>query len=149
MYFKTYIHGLGKGASLACYEGQDDILVYPLWFWDIAVHECVKPNQIQLFPWSYVLQPLWYQKWYLEFWFAHQSAKWLDLSSDYGPCKPHSSELRLKVNIEIMLLLLLFSHQVVSESLWPHGLQHARLPCPSPCLILEGIPYNNKFYNLH
>ena len=26
----------------------------------------------------------------------------------------------------------LFSHSVVSNSLWPHGLQHARLPCPSP-----------------
>ena len=26
------------------------------------------------------------------------------------------------------LLLLLFSHPVVSNSLWPHGLQHARLP---------------------
>ena len=25
-----------------------------------------------------------------------------------------------------------FSHSVVSSSLWPHGLQHARLPCPSP-----------------
>ena len=30
------------------------------------------------------------------------------------------------------MLLLLFSHSVVSDSLWPHGLQHARLPCPSP-----------------
>ena len=27
--------------------------------------------------------------------------------------------------------LLFFSHSVVSSSLWPHGLQHARLPCPS------------------
>ena len=27
--------------------------------------------------------------------------------------------------------LLLFSHSVVSDSLWPHGLQHIRLPCPS------------------
>jgi len=27
---------------------------------------------------------------------------------------------------------LLFSHSVMSDSLWPHGLQHARLPCPSP-----------------
>ena len=27
--------------------------------------------------------------------------------------------------------LLLFSHSVVSNSLQPHGLQHARLPCPS------------------
>ena len=25
-----------------------------------------------------------------------------------------------------------FSHSVVSNSLWPHGLQHARLTCPSP-----------------
>ena len=25
-----------------------------------------------------------------------------------------------------------FSHSVVSNSLWPHGLQHARVPCPSP-----------------
>ena len=25
-----------------------------------------------------------------------------------------------------------FSHSVVSDSLWPHGLQHARPPCPSP-----------------
>ena len=25
-----------------------------------------------------------------------------------------------------------FSHSVVSDSLWPHGLQHTRLPCPSP-----------------
>ena len=28
--------------------------------------------------------------------------------------------------------LLLFSCSVLSESLWFHGLQHARLPCPSP-----------------
>ena len=27
---------------------------------------------------------------------------------------------------------LLFSHSVMFDSLWPHGLQHARLPCPSP-----------------
>ena len=25
-----------------------------------------------------------------------------------------------------------FSHSVMSDSLWPHGLQHARPPCPSP-----------------
>ena len=30
------------------------------------------------------------------------------------------------------LLLLLFSCSVMSDYLWPHGLQHARLPCPSP-----------------
>ena len=30
-----------------------------------------------------------------------------------------------------IILLLLFSHSVVSKSLWPHGLQHNRLPYPS------------------
>ena len=28
--------------------------------------------------------------------------------------------------------MLLFSRSVVSDSLWPHGPQHARPPCPSP-----------------
>ena len=28
--------------------------------------------------------------------------------------------------------LVQFSCSVVSDSLWPHGLQHIRLPCPSP-----------------
>ena len=28
--------------------------------------------------------------------------------------------------------LLLFRHSDMSDSLWSHGLQHARLPCPSP-----------------
>ena len=34
-------------------------------------------------------------------------------------------------SIYIELLLFLFGHWVVSNSLRPHGLQHARLPCPS------------------
>ena len=29
-------------------------------------------------------------------------------------------------------MLLLFNCQVLSDSLWSHGLQHDRLPCPSP-----------------
>ena len=44
----------------------------------------------------------------------------------------------LGVSVTVLLfcslnfLLLLFSRSVVSNSLWSHGLQHARLPCPSP-----------------
>ena len=34
----------------------------------------------------------------------------------------------------IRSLQLLFSHQVVSDSSQSHGLQHTRLPCPSPSL---------------
>ena len=32
----------------------------------------------------------------------------------------------------LLIALLLFSGQVVSNSLQPHGLQHCRSPCPSP-----------------
>ena len=32
----------------------------------------------------------------------------------------------------MLIFLLLFSRSVMSNSLQPHGLQHARLPCPSP-----------------
>ena len=46
---------------------------------------------------------------------------------------------------------MLFSHSVVPDSLWPHGLQHARLPCPSPspgacsnsCLSESVMPSNH------
>ena len=33
-----------------------------------------------------------------------------------------------------------FSHSVVSNSLWPHGPQHARPPCPSPTPGVHPIP---------
>ena len=55
---------------------------------------------------------------------------------------------------------LLFSHSVVSDSLWPDGLQHERLPCPSsspgvcsnshpssqwchPTISSSGIPFSS------
>ena len=34
-----------------------------------------------------------------------------------------------------------FSHSVASDSLWPHGLQHARSPCPS---LTPGV-YSNSY----
>ena len=30
------------------------------------------------------------------------------------------------------MMMVQFSHLIVSDSLWPHWLQHTRLPCPSP-----------------
>jgi len=39
-----------------------------------------------------------------------------------------------KINGWIESVYLLFSHSVMSSSLWPSGLQHNRLPCPSPPL---------------
>ena len=45
-------------------------------------------------------------------------------------------------------LLNLFSRSVVSDSLWPHGLQHARLPCPSlfPRLCSNSHPLSRWYH---
>ena len=40
----------------------------------------------------------------------------------------------------MLMFLVQFSHSVVSDSLWPHGPQHARLPCPS---LTPGV-YSNS-----
>ena len=44
---------------------------------------------------------------------------------------PDFNSLTVALLLPLPLLLLLFSHSVVSDSLWPHGLQQSRFPCPS------------------
>ena len=43
-------------------------------------------------------------------------------------------------------LFMLSSHSVVSDSLWTHGLQHARLPCPS---LSPGVCSNSSSQWFH
>ena len=51
----------------------------------------------------------------------------------YYYCNVHLKIVKM-INFVMCFLLLLFSPSILSNSLWPHGLQHARLPCPSPTL---------------
>ena len=44
----------------------------------------------------------------------------------------HPPSFKQQETLLFTSLLLLFSCSVVSDSWQPHGLQHARLPCPSP-----------------
>ena len=46
-------------------------------------------------------------------------------------------------------LLLLSSHSIVSDSLRPHGLQHARLPCPSlsPRVCSNSCPLSQWYHS--
>ena len=46
----------------------------------------------------------------------------------------------LQFHIPLWRLLLLFSHSVMRDSLWPHELQHGRPPCPSPTLEVHPNP---------
>ena len=50
-------------------------------------------------------------------------SRWSPGSPFWNFSSSHSSLLPTSVH---------FSHSVISNSLWPHGLQHTRLPCPSP-----------------
>ena len=63
------------------------------------------------------------------------------------------------INFELIILhdgiefwgyfsLLLCSCSIKSDSLWPHGLQHARLPCPSlsPGVCANSCPLNQWCY---
>ena len=45
---------------------------------------------------------------------------------------PIISSKSLKVLLFKFKISVQFSYSVMSNSLWPHGRQHARLPCPSP-----------------
>ena len=38
----------------------------------------------------------------------------------------------IEIHTRKITWLKVIVHSVVSDFLWPHGLQHARLPCPSP-----------------
>ena len=56
------------------------------------------------------------------------------------PTSPFSSDISAK--------LLFFSSSVMSDSLWPHELQHARLPCPSlsPRIYSKSCPLSRWCY---
>ena len=63
--------------------------------------------------------------------YSYQAFHILDFA-DYIPT--------VSVSILFCLLVLLFNCSVVSNSLQPHGLQHARLPCPSPGACSNSCP---------
>ena len=55
-----------------------------------------------------------------------KSTGWENLGSIYL-AQPYT-----EAPFNMTLSLVQFSHSVVSDSLWPHELQHTRPPCPSP-----------------
>ena len=55
-----------------------------------------------------------------------------DAWKDWGQRRMRQQRMRWLIGITDSMDMLLFSRSVMSNSLWSHGLQHARLPCPSP-----------------
>ena len=56
----------------------------------------------------------------------------IDINFDTSNFFAGSTELDSASELWVCQPSVQFSCSVVSESLWPDGLQHARLPCPSP-----------------
>ena len=55
--------------------------------------------------------------------------------------------INLSMRETLVFLFLLFSCSVLSESLWPHELQHTRLPCPlSPGVCPNSSPLSQWYY---
>ena len=80
----------------------------------------------QLWLTSHVSQPT--QKW-IRWAQANTLTSWDYLSQNHG-AKPIPEPW-------LWNCMWLFSHSVVPDSLWPHGLQHTRLPCPSLSLRVQ------------
>ena len=64
--------------------------------------------------------------------FSHQEIESVSFTFESGlvSCLALTSSLRIFLSFHISSVQ--FSHSVVSNSLWPHGPQHARPPCSSP-----------------
>ena len=60
------------------------------------------------------------------------SGRWINLSGELESLPKCYLLLFFFYNYALWLSSVQFSHSVMSNSLRPHGLQHARLPCPSP-----------------
>ena len=56
---------------------------------------------------------------------------WFMLSAFYLNL-PKLTKITMKFSSRSSIVFIQFSLSVVSNSLWPHGLQHNRLPCPAP-----------------
>ena len=80
---------------------------------------CPRYLWVVSFPTGFLFFPL--KEWTLLFLHEFQK-KW----NWEEPCIHHSAKLL------DMFSSVKFSHSVVSDSLWPHRLQHTRPPCPSP-----------------
>ena len=61
-----------------------------------------------------------------------KNAWWVSIQSCSGPEDRPSCWGQRNSPLALHDQSVQFSHSVLSDSLWPRGLQHARLPCPSP-----------------
>ena len=63
---------------------------------------------------------------------CHSLLQEIFLTQGSNPSLLHCRQIAYhRVSREAPRGIFLFSHQVVSNSLWPYGLQHTRIPCPS------------------
>ena len=80
----------------------------------------------------------------------------LNALSDEAKGAVFINDLNMMAQTELMLSSVQFTHSVVSDSLRPHGPQHARLLCPSPnsqslfkLMSVESVMPSNPLIRCH
>ena len=69
--------------------------------------------------------------------FAKVQSSWVTYSRPEPEFKPNILMISIFTTLPTISLVQ-FSHSVVSDSLWSHGLQHTSLPCSSPtCRVTQ------------
>ena len=121
----THVKGRGCGSGGHCYRSQTYFL-----------HSVLFPHLPYL---KLRLKPLWMEKFQMDsvllYLFPKDPGKQRGTSADPPGSKWSLSNAYFHFwqhKLEIWVCMLLLSCSVVSNSLRPHGPQHARLPCPSP-----------------
>ena len=100
-----------------------------------------RSKQKHFLTWTWIWLVISYLKCCWEFW----------LKAAYWTYPSHATLFQTLLKAE---LLLLFTHSVMSDSLWPHGLQNAKLPCPSPSpgacsMSIESVMPSNHLILCH
>ena len=120
----TNLHFSPKNKTLGfifCHNTLKDQSYLPLW-----------RSRCEFNPW--VKKIPWKRKWQPTLVLLLGKFHWQRSLVDYSPCGRKESDMTEWL-IQVLphkFSSVQFSHSVVSKSLQQHGLQHARLPCPSP-----------------
>ena len=98
-------------------------------------------------PWGKLKEKMWLWKLTVST-LSHEFLLYCKIHPDF-PCLCQG----LSQNLAHIESVSQFSHSVMSDSLWPHGLHHAKNPCPSPDLLklisIESVMPSNHLILCH
>ena len=102
------------------------MVMYGCESWTVKKAECWRTDAFELWCWRSLLRVPWTARW------SNQCILKISPGTGQGGLVCCNFWTQLSDWTELSVSSVQFSHSVMCDSLQPHGLQHARLPCPSP-----------------